>query len=72
MAFVNFEANSWRADFMYAFIAAGNVKALRSTRRGGADWSLHPERVVIDTGLSAGSIAGRATGINGKTPVSRT
>ena len=44
--FHGFEANSWRGDYPYSFVAAGNSKMQRSHRSG---WSVRPSRIVMDT-----------------------
>lgn len=53
-----FEAQGWRADTVYAFVAAGNDAVLSNDPRIYA-WSVRPERTVIDTGKRAGAPAGR-------------
>jgi hypothetical protein len=59
--FASFEFMSWRADVPYSFVAAGNdaVRRNSSRVRQRGLWSVHPERVVIDTAQHAGPASGR-------------
>ncbi len=58
LGFTTLEMYGWQADEVYAFVAAGNDTVLAHDTRI-SQWSVRPERIVIDTAGQSGPPAGR-------------